>query len=249
MLCVCHSAASISHSTSMASCHICAVPPIDRPELTEFETLKAVAVVQRQSCPVALAVVNTEPLAAATAGSRSIVKAPYIWSTDPHCNTWHTEMEPGFLASWDGAQNLPSGRGAVSVQISGARPTPQHMLRCGVRAVLPAAARLDIKCRLPMQHVCSRAVADGVPTWPKPSMHEAGVTCGCHPQRRLTLLLEACKLRIRRGDTVCPLPVPGPCSRYRRRYAILDGREPDLDAGLPASLVPVISKVWFWAVS
>jgi hypothetical protein len=33
------------------------------------------------------------------------------------------------------------------------------------------------------------------------------------------------------------------CSQYQRRYAILDGRDTDLDADLPVSLVPVISKV------
>ncbi len=33
------------------------------------------------------------------------------------------------------------------------------------------------------------------------------------------------------------------CSQPGPRYAILDGREQDLDAGLPVSLVPVISKV------
>ena len=50
-------------------------------------------------------------------------------------------------------------------------------------------------------------------------------------------------LRIRCADAACSLLVPAACSQYRRRYAILDGREPDLDMKLPVSLVPVISKV------
>lgn len=33
------------------------------------------------------------------------------------------------------------------------------------------------------------------------------------------------------------------CRQCQRRYAILDGREPDLDMDLPVSLVSVISKV------
>jgi hypothetical protein len=64
--------------------------------------------------------------------------------------------------------------------------------------------------------------------------------------RLALLVLQSATLCLRCADTTSRRLCLPTCSQYQRRYAILDGREADLDAGLPVSLVPVISKVSCW---